>query len=598
MKLSDYVVSFLAQRGIKHAFVISGGASIHLLHSLASQKDIEPICPHHEQAGAMAADAYSRVTGGLGCAIATSGPGATNLITGIAGAWFDSIPVMFITGQVATYRMKGDTGVRQMGFQETDILPMVAPITKYAAQVVDPSRVAYELEKAAHIALSGRPGPVLIDIPDDLQRGSIDVGALAHFYPAELQPDTTGVPSGEDVEAVFDLLAQAERPVLILGWGIRLAGATREALQVARGLGIPVLTSWAAKDMIPYDEPLLAGTFGTHGTRAANFAVQNADLVVAIGARLSTHETGTPMASWARSAKVVVVDIDPAELRKFSSFGKPLARAIVADAGAFLRALNKRLATWKPKPLKAWLDQISQWRRRYPVPCDEPRTDDKINPYAFVAALAEALPEDEHIFIDTGCSIAWMMQGYPNRAGQRLYHDFNNTAMGWALPAAVGGTLALDRRPVTCIVGDGSLMMNLQELATIQRHNLPVRIFVLNNTGYSMVQQTQEQWLGGDYVGTSYEGGLAFPDFGVLASAFSIPTVRLERGRDMKRVLTDAVASRGPILIDVHIPRTERVIPQAKFGYPIEDSEPLLPREEFLSNMIVPPLPKSLEPLE
>ena len=350
--------------------------------------------------------------------------------------------------------------------------------------------------------------------------------------------------------------------------------------------------------MIEEDDPLLAGTFGTHGVRAGNFAVQNADLVLAIGARLSTHETGTPMTSWARGAKTIVVDIDAAELRKFEAFGKNLDHAICADAREFLQVLNRRLINWERPSWQAWRDQIRVWQKSYPIPHDSVRAGGTINPYALVKALAETLPDDEHIFIDTGCSIAWMMQGFSVRKGQRLYHDFNNTAMGWALPAAIGGALGLEKRPVTCISGDGSLMMNLQELATIQRHRLPIRIFVLNNAGYSMVQQTQEQWLGGHYVGTSYEGGLSFPDFGLLAQAFSIPYLLLERGVDVENVLKAAMRENGPVLIDVRIPRTERVIPQAKFGYPIEDAEPLLPRLEFLKNMIVAPLPKSLEPIE
>ena len=247
MKLSDYVAAFLAEQGVRYAFIVSGGASIHLLHSLAARDDIEPICPHHEQGGAMAADGYARVTGKIGCAIGTSGPGATNLITGIAGAWFDSIPIIFITGQVATYRMKGDTGVRQMGFQETDILPMVAPITKYAAQIQDPMDIAYELEKAAHIAISGRQGPVVIDIPDDLQRTLIDTETLRHFDPTTDSSESIKSVTDSEVDRVINLLKRAERPVLILGWGIRLSGATGDALNAIRTFGVPVLLSWAPK---------------------------------------------------------------------------------------------------------------------------------------------------------------------------------------------------------------------------------------------------------------------------------------------------------------------------------------------------------------
>ena len=593
MKLSDYVASFLANLGIRHAFIISGGASIHLLHSLHDRPDIEAICPHHEQAAAMSADGYARVIGRPGCAIGTSGPGATNMITGIAGAWFDSIPVIYISGQVATYRMKGKTGIRQMGFQETDILPMVAPITKYAVQITDPAYIAYELEKAVYIATEGRQGPVLIDIPDDLQRQHLNPEKLIHFVPPVAQLVT---PSTQEIDTLLRLVKAAERPVLITGWGVRLAGAVNLIRSVAEKLSLPVLTSWAAKDMFPADHPLLIGTFGTHGTRTGNFAVQNADLVIAVGARLSTHETGTPMDSWARGAKVVVVDIDEAELAKFPAFGKHLEMAIHSDAREFLIRLYEKSKGETSTNIKKWMETIASWHARYPVKRLGPPSL-KVDPYAFMFRLSAYMPEDEQVFIDTGCSVAWIMQAFPIRGHQRLYHDFNNTAMGWALPAAIGGSLALDSQPVTCVSGDGSLMMNIQELATIKRHQVPVRLFVINNEGYSMVQQTQEQWLGGEYVGTSHEGGLAFPDFITLARAFEIPTLKAESEEEIDDCLRQAYSIKGPILVDIRISRTERVTPQSRFGYPIEDSEPLLPRDEFLANMIVKPLPKSQEPI-
>lgn len=592
VKLADYVAGVLAGQGIRHAFIVSGGASIHLLHALADQPGIEPICPHHEQAGAMAADGYARVTGGLGCAIGTSGPGATNLITGIAGAWFDSIPALYITGQVATYRMRGDTGVRQMGFQETDILTMAAPITKYAVLVSDPAQIAYELEKAVHLARTGRPGPVLVDIPDDLQRAMIDPAALAHFTP----PAPAAAPAGElRIDEVLALVQDARRPVLVLGYGVRAAGAVDDARRLIDRLGIPFLTSWAAKDMAPTSHPLNIGTFGTHGVRAGNFAVQNADMVLAIGARLSTHETGTPLASFAREARTVVVDIDPAELGKFAAFGKPLDLAIESDAKAFIRALDDRWGAAPPLEIAPWLGRIDDWRRRYPPAPRDPASQ-TVDPYALMPALAEAMSEGEAVIVDTGCAVAWMMQALPVEKKQRLFHDFNNTAMGWALPAAMGAALALGR-PVTCVVGDGSLMMNLQELATVVRHGLPLRLFVLNNGGYAMVQQTQEQWLGGRYIGTSQQGGLGFPDFTAVAAAFGMAALSVSSQAEVETVLRDAYGRSGPVLVDVRIPGAERVKPQCRFGYPIEDAEPLLERAEFLANMIVAPLPKSLEPL-
>jgi len=594
MKLSDYVADFLARQGIRHAFIISGGASIHLLHSIAAHKDIEHICPHHEQAAAMAADGYARTTGGLGCAIGTSGPGAMNMITGIGGAWFDSVPCLFITGQVTTFRMKGDTGVRQLGFQETEIIPMVLPITKYAVQVRDARQIRYELEKAVHIARSGRPGPVVVDIPDDLQRSSIDERDLPGFVPP---PDETPRPRTSEIDQVLALLRSARRPVLVLGWGVRLAGAVEKARELVGRLGIPVLTSWGARDIVEATNRYSAGTFGTHGTRYGNFAVQNADLVIAIGARLSTRETGSPLESWAREARIVVVDIDEAELRKFPRFGKPLDVAVQADAAAFIDSMLTRANEFATQDLSDWHGRIASWRTRYPVGDSVASSVDGVDPYRLVDRLSAAVPAGEHVFIDTGCSIAWIMQGFRVAYGQRLFHDFNNTAMGWALPAAVGGSFALGRKSVTCVTGDGSLMMNVQELATLQRHRLPVRVLVVNNGGYSMVQQTQEQWLGGEHVGTSYDGGLAFPDFATLASAFDLPHITIEADSDLQAGLSQAFASSGPLLVDIRVPASRRVAPQSRFGYPIEDAEPLLPREEFIDNMIVKPMPKSLEPL-
>lgn len=598
VKLADFVADFLAQQGIRHVFIISGGASIHLLHAVGAHPKVEHICPHHEQAGAMAADAYARVTGNLGCAIATSGPGATNMITGIAGAWFDSIPVLYITGQVTTFRMKGDTGVRQLGFQETEIIPMVRPITKYAAQIADPRQILYELEKAVHIAKSGRPGPVLIDIPDDLQRELIDTKNLSGFVPDGAEPKTAAEPTSGELDSAVALLEAAERPVVVLGWGVRLAGGIEAVRDLVEHLSFPVLTSWGARDILPADHPLLAGTFGTHGTRAGNFAVQNADLVLSIGARLSTRETGSPMDSWAREARTIVVDIDSAELRKFEKFGKQITLPICADARMFAEAMSGRSNEVARNDIGAWRERIAGWRKTYPVCPPELADEPGVNPYVFVRSLAQVQTGRDHIFIDTGCAVAWTMQGIDVSKGQRLYHDFNNTAMGWALPAAIAGSLATGRGTVSCIVGDGSLMMNLQELATVRQHSLPIRIFVLNNGGYSMVQQTQDQWLDSQYVGTSQEGGLGFPDFPAAAAAFGIPHLVIAANNEIEEKLRQVNAHEGPLLVDVRIPGAHRVVPQAKFGYPIEDAEPLLPRDEFLSNMIVKPVAKSLEPIE
>ncbi len=593
MKMSDYIAQFLAQQKIRHIFAITGGASIHMIHSIAECDGIDYVCPHHEQGGAMAADAYARVSGGLGCAIATSGPGATNLITGICGAWFDSVPVLYLTGQVTTDRLKGNTGVRQMGFQETEVIPMVRHVTKYAVKISDATQIRHELEKAVYMSQEGRPGPVVVDIPDDLQRADIDVEALEGFTPPPRQAAAVSPGLSQQAAQCLSLLERAERPVLVVGWGVRLSGAEKNFLALAGKLGFPILPSWAAMDICDNNHPLLVGGCGTHGSRGGNFTMQNADLVLSIGARLDSHETG-PIDSWAREAKTIVVDIDQAELDKLPYLGRDIDLPVCADAGAFIAALLGVLKDdFAGQKLDAWWKRVREWKEQYPACRQEYHEETPVNPYVFFKVLAGAAGENEHIFIDTGCTIPWIMQAFEFRPGQRLFHDFNNTAMGWALPASVGGCFALDGAAVTCVAGDGSLMMNVQELATVQKHKLPIRIIVIDNRGYSMVQQTQDQWLEGNYFATTEEGGLGFPDFSKLAAAFDVPAVEIDGNAAIADGLAKVYATDGPVLCVVHVPREHRVIPQAYYGYPLEDSMPLLPREEFLENMIVKPLPQS-----
>jgi acetolactate synthase-1/2/3 large subunit len=471
---------------------------------------------------------------------------------------------------------------------------MVSPISKYAVMLTDAKRIRYELEKAVHIATSGRPGPVVIDIPDDLQRTDIDVASLEGYVPPAPEAPTTTPDLKAALDRCLPMLAAAERPVLIVGWGVRLAGAVAEIRRLADRLGFPVVPSWAAMDIFPGDHDLLVGGFGTHGTRQGNFAVQNADLVLTIGARLSTRETGSPLTSWARGAKTIIVDIDPAELRKFPHFGRPLDLPIESDAKSFITGLLACLGDFRGRNLEPWRQRVRGWKKRYHVCTPDLYEQEKVNPYVFVEELSKASTEGDVIYSDTGCSIAWMMQGFRFKKGQRLFHDFNNTAMGWALPAAIGGSLALGGKPVTCVSGDGSLLMNIQELCTAQRHRLPIRLFLVNNQAHAMVQQTQEQWLGGHYHATSVEGGLCFPDFVKIAEACGFETLTVERNRDLPAAIRRTLAANGPILCDVHVPTSHRVTPQCKFGYPIEDSEPLLPRKEFLENMIVEPMEVSL----
>ena len=593
MKLSDVVAEFLAESGVKHVFAISGGASLHLIHSIAETEGTGFVCPQHEQAGAMAADGYARVTGGLGCAVATSGPGATNLITGICSSYYDSVPVLYLTGQVATFRSKGSTGVRQIGFQETDTVSICRTITKYAVLVTDPYRIRYELQKAVAIARAGRPGPVLVDIPDDLQRMDIDPSKLIEYRETEAE----GRPQAPAavIDQCLEVLRQAKRPVIILGWGIHLAHAEDEARALVRLLNAPAAMTWAALDLLPGDDPLAVGGFGTHGVRFANFAVQNADAVLSIGSRLDTKATGTPPSTFAREAKVMMVDIDPAEIGKFASLGVKLHLGIQADAKAFVGALLERLGGAALPGQSPWLAKVAEWKRRYPACLPAYAHEVRVNPYWMVQKLSEALAEGEVIFSDTGCALAWMMQGFDFKAGQRFFHAFNNTPMGYGLPGAVGASFAKPGARIICISGDGSLQMNIQELATVVRHNLPIKILLINNHGHSMVQQTQEMWLGGHYYATSVEGGLAFPDFVAVARAYGIPADTVELNADIPGALRKMLDSEGPYFLNVEINPAHRVVPQVKFGRPNEDADPLLERPEFLSNMLVKPMSVSLK---
>lgn len=594
LKLSDYVADFLSQQGIGHVFVITGGASVHLIDSISRHPDIRYICPQHEQAGAMAADAYSRVTKNIGAAISTSGPGATNMLTGVCCAYYDSVPVIYITGQVTTFRLKRDMGVRQLGFQETDVVEIFKPVTKYAAQLADPKMIRYELEKACQIARSGRPGPVLLDLPDDLQRQMINVDELIPYERDEKRKDPKINDFNEKIDQCIDLIRTAHRPIIILGWGIRLSGAEGETKDFIEKLGIPFAPTWAMLDFMPYKHPLFVGTFGTHGTRYANFAVQNSDLILSIGCRLDTRAAGSPITTFGREAKKIIIDIDESELAKLKKLGMKADILIHADAKVFLRAFQKRSPVIKDADFKDWLGQIKSWKRKYPVVKKEYSTEREVNPYIFVQRLSNLLSEGSVVFIDTGCTLAWMMQAFEPKKNQRLIHDFNNTAMGYALPGSIGACFALHKEQVICVTGDGSLQMNIQELATVMKHELPIKIILINNGGYSMVQQTQEQWLNGRYEATSTESGLSFPDFLKVAKAYGFRTNSIGSNREITRKLKEAINHPGPFFCNVKISHKHRVIPQVIFGRSIEDPEPFLDRKEFFDNMIVKPHESSL----
>jgi acetolactate synthase-1/2/3 large subunit len=581
------IAKFLRDRGSDSAFVVAGGASLHLIHAFASTPGCRYLPVHHEQSAAMAADGFSRSCGRLGVAIATSGPGATNLITGIAGCHYDSIPAIFLTGQVSTTRMVGLTGVRQIGFQETPIVDMVRPITKGAFAVREKGDLRRIMEEALWVATEGRPGPVVIDVPDDIQRQEIIWEDLQPFVPPTRPvPDLTA-----RLAELQKALARAQRPVVVAGGGVLLAGAEMDFVAFAEKWGAPVVLTWAVPHLLPKGHPQRVGVFGTHGNRHANMVIQNADLVLSIGSRLDTKATGSPISTFARDAVKIMVDIDPAELGKFEHFGMRLDLPIESDARAFL---EQAASLAFPSVTNEWLDYCRTAETLCEPFDNAMRVGPGIDPYDFTRHLGQSAPDQLDVFVDTGCALPWIMTGFVPSSGQRIMHDLNNTAMGWSLPATIGGTVASPDRQNLCVIGDGSLMMSMHDLVTLASINPRARVVLVDNSGYSMIRQTQDQWLDSNYHSSSQEGGLDFPEYSSLATATGFRFLNLDADSDMGAVLESFWASDLPAFLRVEINPARRVVPQVRFGRPNEDMEPLLPRDVFASMMIVEALPQSL----
>lgn len=592
MKLSDYLASFLAKEGIGHVFQIIGGASVHMVHSIAENPEIDYVCVQHEQAGAMAAEAYSKVTKNLGCAMATSGPGMTNLITGIGCAYFDSTPTIYITGQVNTNESKQGRAVRQVGFQETDIVEMVKPITKLAIQVTDPNDIRYFLEKAVYIAKSGRGGPVLLDIPMNIQRAEIEVSKLRKFNPHEIKSDIDNPKLVKvNTKKALDVLKKATRPVVIAGGAIRYADQIEEFEKLVNLLGIPVVSTWSGIDVLHHDHPLYIGQIGVYGHRGANFTVQNSDCILSIGSRLDTRITGGKPETFARAAKKIVVDIDRAEL--FKGRGLTPDIAICADVRDVLPKLIKETKGRKIAKNNAWLDKTLTWKREYPVVSDDwRRQKDYVNPYVFMEVLSKFMKNDAVIVTDCGGNLTWTIQGLHLKRGQRLFSAMGNSPMGYSLAASIGASFGLNKKAVICIIGDGGLQLNIQELQTLKYYNLPIKVFILNSRSYAIIKQFQEMYFNSNFLATQQDTGYSVPDFKKISTAYGLKSETIKKNVELVSKIKKVLSSKESIICDVWVPEGAKLIPKLEFGKPIEDLSPLIPREEFHQNMIVPPLDK------
>ena len=594
-KVSDYIADFLATHGITQIFTVVGGGAMHLNNSLGHHAKLCCLYNHHEQASAMAAECYARVHGRMAVVCVTSGPGAINALNGVIGAYQDSIPMLVLSGQAKSSLCIHACGgkIRTIGGQEADIVAAVRQnMTKYATMVMEPSRIRYELEKAVSLAQAGRPGPCWLDIPLDVQGTLIDTDELEGYVP-------THMPTGDDlrtvVQSVLKRLRTSKRPVLYAGNGIRLAGGTDLFRRLYEQFDLPVVTCWDSIDLIATDDPHYCGRGGNMGDRAGNFAVQNSDFVLAIGTRLSIYQVGWNIETWARGAYIAMVDIDPLELEKKTL---RIDLPICADAAQFMEMLLHAGGNEDHSHVE-WLRQCTAWKERYPVVQERHRTPQTpANVYAFIDGLSRRLPQNSVTVVANGSASVVGSQTYYIKPGDRFLMNCAISSMGYALPAAIGACLANGRKKVICIEGDGSIMMNLQELQTIVTNRLPIAVFVINNNGYHQIRQTQNNVFHGNLVGVGPDSGdLGFPDFEKIATAFSIPYISARSNAELPAVVEAALRAESFVLCEVFVsteqifePKsaTKRLSDGQLFSPPLEDMAPFLPREELARNMYIP----------
>ena len=592
IKVSELVAQALEQLGIAHVFGIIGAGNVHLFEAITRRGYSEIICVHHEQAASMAVQTYYRTHGRLAAALLTTGAGATNGVTGVVSAWADSIPCLVIAGNENSKFTFPENPLRMWGVQGYDSVDMVRRVTKYAARVTQAAQAVYEIKKAAYIALDARPGPCWIEIPLDIQSGRIEPSCLMTFEaPAPVDYLTDHV--SEQVDSAIAALLAAERPLLWLGNGIRLAGAQQRIAPLLDGLGIPALVSWAGIDMVDSDHPLVFGRAGVYGQRAANFILQNSDYVLAIGTRLAIPQIGYDLSELARQARIDVVDIDPAEANKHQS---RTTQNIVCDARVFMDALIARLKARVLPSKTQWIAKCQAFEAQFPW--IGPEHDDKggfMNSYRFMARLNTFFKPDQVVVTDMGTALLCGHQVLRIKEGQRLMTSTGLGEMGYGLPAAIGVSVANDRGEVMCLNCDGGMMLNLQELQTIVHHKLPIKLFIFNNDGYLMIKHTQKALFKVDYVGTDKASGVSCPDFSKIATAFGIPAFQIRTWDECDSTLAAVQAATGPVICEVFMHPEQPFTPKLSLvvkedgtlvSPPLEDLSPLLPRTVLSDAML------------
>ena len=594
MKLTDYVVQRLADAGAAHVFGLTGGAVVHLFDSAQRSGRLQPIFHHHEQAAAFAAQSYARVNEKLGVCFITTGPGVTNALTGLAAAWLDSVPCIFISGQARLSHTTNGKRIRQLGTQQLDVIPLVQSMTKYAVMLTDARAIRFELEKALHLATTGRPGPVWLDLPLDLQWTDVQPENLASFPSTE---ETPPAPSDSALATCRAWLAQAQRPLVLAGYGVARSGARSVFAEFIEKFDLPFVTTWGAVDLLPTAHRRNLGRPGVAGQRGANLAVQNCDLLLVLGSHLNIPVTGTMFESFARTAKIVMVDIDPEELAERTI---PVHLPIACDVGQFLRAALQPASKAACKPTAEWLSACERYRERYLTP--PPAATAAISSYDFVRTLSQLSDEDDLFVIDGGgTNVYTSFQTVALKGRQRMLLSTALCSMGSGFPESIGACFGAGGRRTLCLCGDGSAQLNIQELQTIFHHQLPIKIFISANGGYLSIRGTQKEFLAENFVGSQASGGVSLPDYTKVAAAYGLPVWEVREGKNFTATLREVLAAPGPGLCVVHTSPVQEISPRQGFrkledgrfaARPLEDMAPLLEREELAAAMLVPAWPE------
>ena len=595
MTVSDYVFDFLIKKGVCSAFVVTGGQAMYIDDAMARRPEIKPIFTHHEQTCGMSADAYSRITKKLGLAVVTAGPGSINVVNGLVGGWTDSAPMMVISGQssYACVKYQEESKIRQYGIQGINIRPFVESGTKFFVTVDDPSKIQYYMEKAYYFATTGRPGPVWIDIPLDVQRMEVPENELFHFFPEdEAQENTcTVLERKSNVKEIAKELESSIRPLLIVGQGVSLSGSQKELKEFAERLQIPIITTRLGIDIIESDHNLYVGRPGNYGERSANFAVQNSDCILVIGSRLSTASVGHNPDQFGKHAKIIVVDADKKELEKP---GVRIFRKVHDDAKVFLKEILKNIANIVMQDHSSWVSLCQSWKKNYPVVLEEYQNQTPINSYYFIERLCQNTGSDAVILVDTGSCFHVACQAWKIKKGQRFLTTGGLSSMGYWV-AGIGACVANNYKDTIVITGDGSLQMNIQEFATIKHNNLPIKVFIFNNKGYLLIRQTQKTFMDKRLFGEGPETGVWCPDALRIADAYGIKGIRIDSVDDMDAKIQEALKHDGPVVCDVMTQEWQLIVPRVSseklpdgslVSRKYEDMFPYLSEEELKKNMV------------